>query len=118
MKAEVASVCVVGSLCLTLLSLCPAHHLLWTERKSEVSRNSGRKKSQDRLWLQPKAHVQTSFHQRDLESPEWTVNPSRASPAPQSGVSCLTRTTALSGCHCFHAGDCSWLRAKWCPRGT
>lgn len=41
---------------------------------------------------------------RDLESPEWTVNPSRASPAPQSGVSCLTRTTALSGCHCFHAG--------------
>lgn len=38
---------------------------------------------------------------RDLE---WTVNPSRASPASQSGVSRLTWTVALSGCHCLHAG--------------
>lgn len=34
---------------------------------------------------------------RDFKAPSWTVNPSRASPAPRSGVSRLTWTRALSG---------------------
>lgn len=45
---------------------------------------------------------------RDFKPPQWTVNPSRASPAPRSGDSRLTWTRALSGYY-VSVREVNWL---------